>query len=247
MRQDERIRSVRDLLHAFVLAAPSRRLSDPQWLHKVAEQIVESLDQGNPIWRKWDPQREQLLKSAIGCWVPIADLCDFLNTMPGPRLTLTDVAQRQKAFEEALHHYFPNEELQTGCLEIYEREKNEGTELSAIIGLLRDYVSREEERLRNEEKEHWRRINEEYWLDREKQLLSGADCKWTKLRKSPHWHCRTNGRLYRLSPTKDKQWDLSRVQTVSDEEPIASLGTYQRRGDATKAVAEMAYLPEPTC
>jgi hypothetical protein len=55
----------------------------------------------------------------------------------------TDVAQRLKAFEEEAYSEYPKEELQSGCLALYEKEKAAGTELPAIIGLLRDHVERE--------------------------------------------------------------------------------------------------------
>ncbi len=40
-------------------------------------------------------------------------------------------------------------------------------------------------------------------------------------------------------------WDLYRVNSTSDDENGALLGKYRARGDATKAVKEMAYKPEP--
>jgi hypothetical protein len=52
-----------------------------------------------------------------------------------------------------------------------------------------------------------------------------------------------NGRLYRLSPTKDKIWNLYRVSAIDD--PGGSLiGKYQRRGGASKVVAQVAYQPD---
>lgn len=56
---------------------------------------------------------------------------------------------------------------------------------------------------------------------------------------------RVNGRTYCLSPTKDKMWNLYHVNTTSEDEKGALIGKYQRRGDATKVVAAMAYQPEP--
>lgn len=54
-----------------------------------------------------------------------------------------------------------------------------------------------------------------------------------------------NGRLYRLSPTKDKMWNLYRASRVDG--PNGSLmGKYQRRGDASKVVAQVAYQPKRT-
>jgi hypothetical protein len=43
--------------------------------------------------------------------------------MPGPQLTLTDVAQRLKTFEDEHYYDYPNEDLQVGCLAVYEKEK----------------------------------------------------------------------------------------------------------------------------
>jgi hypothetical protein len=180
----------------------------------------------------------------VACWIPVEDLRDFLNRLPGPPLTNTDVAQRMKAFEEEDHAY-PDEELQPGCLALYDKEKAEGTELPAVVGLLRDHLEHEEERIRVEQQERYQQWREQDRIAREQRLLSGADCTWTQLQKSPHWYCRTNGRTYRLSPTKDKRWNLYRVRSTSDDEQGALIGKYQQRRDATKVVAEMAYQPEP--
>jgi hypothetical protein len=54
---------------------------------------------------------------------PGIDLRDFLNGLPGPALTMTDVTQRMRAFEDEDYFSCPKEELQPGCLAIYEREK----------------------------------------------------------------------------------------------------------------------------
>jgi hypothetical protein len=82
-------------------------------------------------------------------------------------------------------------------------------------------------------------------MAQEQRLLSSADCKWTQLRKPQHWYCLANRRTYRLSPTKDNAWNLYRVDSTSEDEKGALIGKYQRRGDATKVVGEIAYQPEP--
>lgn len=245
MREDERVWAVKELLFDYVKSPSLRHIRDPHSLIKLAQEIVRRIDRGNSLWRKWDGQREVLLKSAVGCWIPLEDLRDFLNRMPGPPLTTTDVAQRLKAFEDEHYYVYPNEELKPGCLALYEKEKTEGTELAAIIGLLREHVEAQEERLHAEQQERYREWREQDRIAREQRLLSGADCKWTQLQKSPNWYCRSNGRTYRLSPTKDKMWHLHRVHSVSDDEEGGFIGKYQRRGDATKAVAQIAYQPEP--
>lgn len=243
MGNDERIWAVKELLLDYVRSPSLRHIRDPHSVHKLAYNILKCLDHGNSVWGKWDGHREALLKSAVGCWIPIEDLRNFLNGMPGPSLTTTDVAQRLRAFEDEQHTY-PDEELQGSCLALFEKEKAAGTELPAIIGCLQEHVEKEEERLRLEQEERYRQWREQDKIAREQRLLSGADCKWTQIRGSANWYCRANGRTYRLSPTQDKMWHLHRVNSVSDDEQGALIGKYQRRGDATKVVAEMAYQSE---
>jgi hypothetical protein len=148
-----------------------------------------------------------------------------------------------RAFEDEDYFFYPKEELQPSCLTIYEGEKAKGTELPAIIGLLRDHVEREEERLRIEQKERYEQSREKDRIAREQRLLSGADCKWTQLAKSSDWHCCVNGRLYRLSLTKDRIWNLYRANTI-DGPNDSLIGKYQSRGDASKVVARVAYQPD---
>jgi hypothetical protein len=99
MKEDERIWAIKGLLFDYVKSPSLRHIRDPNSIFKLAQEIVRRIDQGNSIWRKWDGQREVLLKSALPCWIPVEDLRDFLNDTPGPRLTTTDVAQRLKSFE----------------------------------------------------------------------------------------------------------------------------------------------------
>ena len=136
MREDERLWAVKRLLFDFVRSPSLRHIRDPNSVVKLAQEIVRELDQRHTVWRKWDDQRELLLKSALACWIPIADLQDHLNQMPGPSLTGTDVEQRLRAFEDEEYYSYPKEELKSGCLAIYGQEKLAGTELPAIIGVL---------------------------------------------------------------------------------------------------------------
>jgi hypothetical protein len=207
----------------------------------LAQQIVTRLDRRNPIWRKWDEQRERLLKSATACWVPTEDLRDFLNEMPGRTLTATDVAERLKAFEEEPYSEYPKKEYRASCLELYEREKSEGTELPAIIGVLRAHILQEDERSRAEREELSRRERAEQRIAQEQQLLSGADCGWTKLVGSTHWFCRVNGRIFRCFQAQDKRWNLERVEPLSDSAASVHIGRYVARRAATAALHEVAY------
>jgi hypothetical protein len=174
MTEDEHIWDVKRLLFDYVKSPSLRHIRDPHSITRLAQEIVRQIDRGNSIWRKWDGQREVLLKSAVGCWIPIEDMRDFLNWMPGPNLTATDVAQRLKAFEEEDHWNYPKEELQAGCLALYGKEKAEGTELPAIIGLIRDHVEREEERLHTDEQERYRQLREENRVARAAFAVGGG-------------------------------------------------------------------------
>jgi len=244
MREDNRIETVKSILFDYVKSPSLRHIRDPHSLDKLAREIIGCLNHSRTVWQKWDELRENLLKSTRCCWIPVEDIREFLNRLPGPSLTMMDVTQRLKAFEEEELWEYPNEELRAGCLEIYKKEKLEGTELPAIVHLLREHIEQEAARLRIETEERYKQWREEDRLRREQRLLSGADCGWMQLAKSPHWFCRSNGRTYRLSPTKDKKWDLYRIASITDHENGTWIGKYQHRGDATKVVAEIAYRPE---
>lgn len=243
MFESERHYAVRRLLHDYVQSPSLRHLRDQKSLTKVVQDIVEAIDCRSSIWRKWAGPREPFLKSAALCWIPVADLLEFLNSLPGPQLTKTDVTQRLRAFHEEPFEPYPNEKLQAGCLELYAREKAAGTEMAAIVGALQGFVEEEEERLRQEQEMAWRQRVEEERIALEQRFLSGADCKWTPINRSKELYIRKNGRAFRLTPTKLKQWDLHRIASLDDAGKI--VGTYGSRGDATKALKLVAYEPEP--
>ena len=244
MTDDDRIYVVQRLIAEHVKSPALRHIRDPYTLGKLAKEIVRSLDHRGSRWRKWDDQREALLKSACLCWIPIEDLRGYLNEMPGANLTATDVAQRLREFqEEPYSGNYPNEELKPSCLTLYEEEKAAGTELPAIIGCLQEHVDREDERLRLERASERQRFIEEEKLALERRFLSGADCKWTPVRGSKPVYCRMNGRTYRLSPTADKMWQLHRIASLDDADGKL-VGKYRTRGDATKALAQVAYQAE---
>lgn len=244
MRQDEHASVVQSLIAEHVRSPSLRHIRDPHALGKLAADIVATLDRRRGPWQKWDERREALVKAAAPCWVPLDKLTDYLNLMPGPRLTATDVAQRMRAVHEEPYTSYPNDELREGCLALFAREEATGTELVAIVGALQEHVEAEEERLRLERQTQWREHVEEQRIALEQRFKSGADCKWTPLDRSKEVYCRLNGRTYRLSPTADRMWDLHRLATQSDATGIL-IGRYGRRGDATKALRQIAYAPDP--
>ena len=244
MFENERHYAVRRLLYDYVQSPSLRHLRDPNSLKKIVHDIVEAIDQRSSVWRKWDGPREPFLKSAALCWIPVEDLLEFLNGLPGPRLTKTDVEQRLRAFHEEPYEPYPNDDLRCCCLALYAREKAAGTEMPAIVGALQEFVEREEQRLRDEHQAAWRQRAEEERIALEQRFLSGADCRWTPIQKSKEIFRRINGRAYKLSPTKDKKWELFRVEAFDDPKPPL-IGRYGNRGDVTKALSRLAYEPEP--
>lgn len=242
--EDDRIYDVQRLLAEYVRSPSLRHIRDPYSLRKLALNIVKSVERRNSIWRKWDGQREVLLRKALRCWVPTADLCNALNRLPGPKLTKTDVEQRRLQMEEDEEEfaYEPHKEF---CLNIYQREQANGTELVAIVSLIEQELVELEDRERREREEQYRLRREQDRKQREQRLLCGADIGWTQLAGSQCWYCRTNGRTFRLEPAPNKRWHLSRVKDVNDDEKSDILGAYGGRADATKIVKKLAYQPEP--
>ena len=68
--------------------------------------------------------------------------------------------------------------------------------------------------------------------------------KWTPIDRSREMYCRINGRSYRLEPLANKQWRLQRIAFPEDQKGIV-LGVYGSRREATKALKQLAYRPEP--
>ena len=124
MEQDPRIPAIQNLIEDFVKSPSLRHLKDPHSISRLARSIVRHISGSSSIWIKWTPQREQLVKSATECWVPVEDLRDHLNKMDGLALTSTDVEQRLKAFREEPYARYPNETLQQVRLALSSRESS---------------------------------------------------------------------------------------------------------------------------
>lgn len=243
MYDHEKISAVRSLVFDYVRSPSLRHLRDPHSVNGLVKRIIETIGNVSPVWTKWEGEREALLRNAAGTWIPVEDLRGFLNQLPGPRLTLTDVEQRLRAVYEEPYSQYPNERLKEGTLALYRREVAEGTEMAAIIGALQEYTDNEADRLRREDEEAYRARQKEEREALEQRFLSGADCKWTPVSGSKAIYTRINGRAYRLSPTKDMRLDLHRIVELQDAGKL--VGTYRSRGDASKALLKMAYEPEP--
>jgi len=243
MANNEHLRVVHQLIHECVQSPSLRHLRDPNSIAKVARQITQTIDREPSVWRKWQGERDSLLRSAAGCWVPLDDLREFLNALPGQPLTLTDVAQRLRAIHEEPYSSYPNDDLREPCEELCAREKAAGTELPAIIGALQEFVEVETQRAAEAREAAWRQRLMEERRAREERFLAGADCNWTSVQNSKDLYTRKNGRAYRLSPTKEKRWELFRIEQLGDTGK--PLGIYGTRTDVNKALKKLAYEPEP--
>ena len=241
--ESDRIYALTSILFEYVKSPSLRHIRDPHSIQKLATELLGAVDRSGSIWTKWNGKREDLAKAAAYCWIPVEELQAYLNQLPGPRLTKTDVSQRLRAiYDEGWAHY-PNEDVQQSCLALYENEKAQGTEMAAIIGALQEHVELEEERLSREREDAYRRHKDEERLRAQQRFQAGADCGWTKLEGLEGFYCRRNGRPFRVVQGKDKRWSLFRV--MAPEDPGALLGTYKGRRDANKALEKIAYVSEP--
>lgn len=239
----DRINAIASKLFDYLKSPSLRHIRDPHSIQKLAKEILQAVDRASSVWGKWEGAREEVAKAAGPCWVPTEDLREFLNLLPGPPLTSTDVVQRLRAFYEERYGSYPNDELKAGCLAIYEAEKAQGTELPAIIGALQEHIDLEEERLRNEQEATYRRNQEAERIRLQQRFFAGADCGWTQIEKSEAFYCRRNGRAFRIERRKDRRWNLYRIGSVDDVGAL--LGTYQGRREAGKALEKIAYESEP--
>src|ERR1022692_4868899 len=92
--ENDHLYAVAAKLADYVKSPSLLHIRDPHSLHKLAKEIVQAVDRASSIWEKWEGPREELAKAAAHCWIPTEDLQAFLNRLPGPVLTHTDVVQR---------------------------------------------------------------------------------------------------------------------------------------------------------
>lgn len=239
---DDRIEIVRRLLMDYVRSPSLKHIRDGYAVSRLAAEIVRKLDRGSSAWRKWSGPREELVKAAAPCWIPVAALTDHLNAMPGPTLTTTDTAQRMRALQEDDAADYPNDEVREGCLALFTRERESGTELPAIVGAIQEFIEEETARLRAEWERRYKAEQEAKRRALENRFLAGADCPWTPIERSKMLFCRVNGRAYRLTPMEDGMWELYRIEGT-DHAGIY-VGRYRQRRDATTAVNKVAYGPD---
>jgi len=243
MSDSDRIRDVLGLLRDHVSSPSLSHIRDREMLWRLATKIVKAADGTNSIWEKWTGLRESILKPAIFCWIPVEDLQERLNRLPGAPLTLTDVSQRIRSYQDEDYFNYPDQEFKKSCLAIYEAEKATGTELIAIIQAINEYLETETENRRIKRDEDFKKKAQEERLALEQKFLSGADCKWTTLGKSTEFYCRKNGRAFKIFQNAEKMWISMRIESA-DNQNGDIIGKYKLRGDASKVINQLAYLPD---
>ncbi len=244
MPDDPRSTEIVRLLLDHVRSPSLAHIRQPEQIQRLALAILRNVDGPTSPWRKWSLPRETVARAALPCWLPERHLCEELNQLPGPPLTIVDVVQRMEAMrEEDCYSAWPDDDLKAGCLVLYERERKAGTELLAIIGAMRAWIDAEEERLRGEREATRRARVEADRIASQNRLLSGADCPWTQTAGIGTWHSRRNGRLYRLVQLDSRLWVLSRIAAMADKRGI-EIGRYESRKVASKMLADIAYQPD---
>lgn len=241
--ESERLWAIKRKLFEYVKSPSLKHVRDPNSVHKLATEILSAVDQASSVWRKWDGVREDVARAAAHCWIPQEDLQAFLNELPGPQLTSSDVSQRLRAIWDEAYNRYPNGEVKDGCLALYARERAAGTEMMAIIGAIQEFVEVEEERLRVERETKYRQTQEEERVRQQQMFMAGADTPWIKVGASKDLFCRMNGRSFRISQGKDRRWSLFRIANADDAGKL--IGVYAGRSDANKALKQIAYEPEP--
>jgi hypothetical protein len=151
------------------------------------------------VWSKWSDDRTEIARTAVTVWLPLDDLRDFLNRLPGPKLTEMDVYERLRWIEDNEHWMSsPPDELREECFTRYDKEKAKGTEFIAIVHALSEWMSgAREEFYRQAREQHARDLA----LQDDKNIRSGKDWPkgigWRRAIGLPGLYCRRAGRLFR--------------------------------------------------
>ena len=130
MTEDERAHQIRSLLWDHV--HPTLRSMDRERIAKLAEQVLRIAAAHRELWAKWGADRNEIAERAANLWVPLDDLRDALNGLPGPALTKVDVEQRIREVREKQYGSYPKTEMEAEALAAFAEEKARGTESPLI-------------------------------------------------------------------------------------------------------------------
>ena len=248
MSDEEKLRDIVRMLQHYSARPPLKFPSEAE-IPALAKKILQAVRGPTSIWTKWTDDREEVAKRAADLWVPLDDLREALNKLPGEKLTPVDVEQRVNTLRYSDYSRGPDNDLKEESFAAFAGEKANGTEFIAILGWLEHWTWGAETILQRKRDEERRKRVENEKQSAEARLRSGADCPWTALAGSADLHCRKNARLFRLkelakggSPVAPK-FEMLEVKSFEDKRGVA-IGRYRTRSDASKAVLEVAYKPE---
>jgi len=172
MSREKQISTVIRLVREHTNSPSIRHIRDYKMIETLAVRIVDEMHHPSGVWTKWWPHREELISAAAPTWIPVTDLRDALNDLSGPKLTLSDVAQRLKVVQEELSSW-PDDDFRDACLDLYRRERQAGTEMIAMAGAILDYVEQAEAERRKALEQRWKAQKEADRLALEARFLSG--------------------------------------------------------------------------
>jgi hypothetical protein len=181
MIHDPVVSVIHSMIVDYVQSPSLKHLRHPHSIYRLSREIAKSVERQSSIWGKWTDNRKALARPAAYLWVPVEDLRTVLNAMKGERLTVTDVTQRLRAFNEEAYEPLPQDDFREACVELYQRERRQGTEMAAIIGALQELVDAKAELRDKERSQRYRDTVEANRVALQERLLSGADCKWTAI------------------------------------------------------------------
>lgn len=230
---------IQQVAHLIMRRVADGSLNSVANVRYLAHEIVRNLDGEHTLWTKWSADRTKLLDRAQNCWIPVEGLQEALNTLPGAALTVTDIEQRLKELWKTTFGNSPREELQEDCLRIYASERAQGTEFTAIVGAIGDFLQEVEHREAHENYERAEARREAARIAEQQRLLSGVDCDWTTLGTSVDLFLRRKGRLFRLTKIEPLEWELSEVPSLDRGEDAKVLGRFRGRGLARTAIYEL--------
>jgi hypothetical protein len=234
--KDESIHQVTNLIMRRFTAGHLAHTNGVQYL---AHDIVRYFDGAHSHWAKWSIERTKLLDSSKTFSIPVGELQEALNALPGPSLTATDVEQRLKLLLGVPFVDQPREDLRDDFRAIFSAEKAKGTEFVAIVGAIRDFLDKVELREYYEGEERKKHEQEAERLEQEKTLRSGVDCDWLR-----PWECqdlflRKAGRLFRLRNIAHLDWEVSEIPGLDRVDEGKCVGRFKGRGCARTAIYDM--------
>jgi hypothetical protein len=205
-----------------------------EWMREqLVKQIMDVFR--DEAWEKWTRARTDLVEQSCALWIPIADLAEVLNRMPGPHLTLTDVNERRLAMDDVgSDEDWSRERLQAA----YAEERTQGTEMRAILGRLSRLYGEILAAHWQEERAAQQRQKEAQHQAAEARVLSGADFQWRNTQGGRY--CRRGGVLFRLERVES----ILRLYANAKlgERGGELVGSYKDQSAANRAVLQVSGL-----